>query len=483
MPRLDWVWQPFDEPTNSALPVIAGRIAHLLAQIELSAIPQPLPLLDPRVLIPVCGVQIFNQASFPKRWLTSEVDGLLAEHPTTPEIDKQCLQLLDRALGSIQASPSQWRVLLTGLPPRMQVELLQNSMKSLRIPNSSNWINIFQSVQYKFKTSWHYRSVLLIAALLSLFAGFGIWHTALVQPIGAVTGILGFAVSIIYVFWQAIAKGVEENWEPNLFIKLGVLGLRTYCVELQQLFQKRLVWSGIYVLLKFSSAGSNSGGAIAFTFFAVGSAGALLFAGASAFASASASASAFAFAGAFAGAGAFAVAVAFAGAFAGAFAVSGAGALFFAGAGALLFAVAGTLLFAGAFAVAFAGAFAFADAFAFAACGMGFLAGLGLGSWYRFKEEPEDQWPKFLAVLALPWFCTAPIVLGLAGIGLTTLFTPLTFLPIAPWQFAVSLELLLVGFSCGLWWWGQKREAMARNPLQGGLLEATLRAKYGRPRM
>lgn len=28
--KLDWIWEPFNEPANSALPIIAGRIAYFM---------------------------------------------------------------------------------------------------------------------------------------------------------------------------------------------------------------------------------------------------------------------------------------------------------------------------------------------------------------------------------------------------------------------------------------------------------------------
>jgi hypothetical protein len=499
--RLDWVWQPFNEPTDSTLPVIAGRIAYLLSQIKFSAIPQPVPSLDPRLVIPVCGIQLFDQASFLKKWSVTKVE-LLTGHDSAPQLDAQCLETLNMVLGQVENSSSVWRILFSGLPVRMQLELLHNIIESSQVPDSNHWINIFQSVQYEFKTSGHYRIILSIAALLSLLAAFGIWHTAVVVNVDTMTGIMGFAVVVIGIFWSVLANGIEEPWEPSLFVKLGILGLQTYFFELHQLFQKDLVWLGIVTIFNFfrSARAVTFAVAVAVAFvFAVTFAGAVAFAVTFVFAVAFVFVFVFAFAlavsvsGAFFGAVSGAVAVAGVVAVAGAvyvsvsvsFAVAVAVVFAFAVAVAFAFVFAGAFADAGAVAVAFAVAFAFvfAGAFAFilagSSYGIGILAGLGIGSWYRFQAEPEKQWLKFVAILALPWFCTAPIVLGFAGVGLTSLFMLFTLLPVPPWQAAVLLELLLVGVSSLLWWWGQKQEARARNPFQGGLIEATLRAKYG----
>ena len=438
-----WVWEPFQDSPNSAMTAIMSRLAA-----QLTHEPHPMAstsalVLDPRLVVPILAIQSHQTFPLPSTENLEQIDVLLAQREYTPQLNQQARQLVNALLA--QSEPDKgWQALLTSLPPRFQLDLFRRLGTATRPPTHHDWLNIFQSVQYEFKTSRHYRGILQIAALLSLLAGFGIWHTASVQPIGAATGVLGFAIVVVSVFWRALAKGVEEPWEPSLFVKLGALGLQTYGVELHQLFQNRLVWSGIKVIFKLF----RSKGAVA-------------------------DAVAFAFAGAFAFAFAGAVAVAFAGAVAGAFAGAGAGAV--AVAGAVAFAVAGAADFASA--VDFAGAFAFAYL-------IGILAGLGLGSWYRLKAEPAKQWLKFFAVLALPWFCAAPIVLVFAGVGLATLFTPLAaLLSIPPWLAAGLVEFCLVGVSTWLWRWGQNREAMARNPLQGGLIEATLRARYGRPRL
>lgn len=85
--------------------------------------------------------------------------------------------------------------------------------------------------------------------------------------------------------------------------------------------------------------------------------------------------------------------------------------------------------------------------------------------------------------MAFPLFCSAPVVIGFAGIGLAHIFKHYTLLIMSPWLAALLVELLLLGAGCWLWHQGQKREAMARNPWQGGFIEAFLREKYGRPRI
>jgi hypothetical protein len=102
-----------------------------------------------------------------------------------------------------------------------------------------------------------------------------------------------------------------------------------------------------------------------------------------------------------------------------------------------------------------------------------------LGAWHRAEREPDNRWLRWLAILALPWFCAAPIVLGFAAVGLHTRLSALALPYGAVWLQALLVEGALVGLGCVLWWRGQWLEARARNPLQGGLIEKMLREKYG----
>ncbi|MGH9754882.1 MAG: NACHT domain-containing protein, partial [Blastocatellia bacterium] len=52
--HLDWIWRPFEEPPDSALPIIAGRVASLIDQ---GATPDAPILLDARLVIPLCATK------------------------------------------------------------------------------------------------------------------------------------------------------------------------------------------------------------------------------------------------------------------------------------------------------------------------------------------------------------------------------------------------------------------------------------------
>jgi hypothetical protein len=473
---LAWVWQPFQDSPNSAMASIMKKIVYGIASdIDMNAntIPYDLPLtFGLELVIPIIAIQCGRRCTYfvvdikslpPYLW--GQIDRLMGLDPTD-QLEKQITEIVNTFFTQSDADNG-WRYLLNGLQPQLQLELLQRLVIASRSPQKEDWINFFRTVKYKFKTSRHYRAVLLIAALLTLVAGVGLWHMASVQFTGVVIGIVGFVVVVVGVFWITLTTGIEEPWEPSLFIKLGVLGLQTYTFELNRTFQSHIFWVGIEVLSKLIDAGASAVTAAFTKTIAAAVAGAI----ASALAAMLALTISAAGYSATAGAIAFAIAMAFAGAMAGTSATVARGAATTAITLAIAVIVAGSAVSSNTFSIALGGASV--------AYGIGIIAGLGLGSWYRLEDEPESLWRKPMAVLALPWFCTAPIVLYFTWVGLTTLFAPLTFAPLPPWQFAGLLELVLIGMCCWLWRRGQKLEAMARNPLQGGLIEANLRQKYG----
>jgi predicted permease len=93
-----------------------------------------------------------------------------------------------------------------------------------------------------------------------------------------------------------------------------------------------------------------------------------------------------------------------------------------------------------------------------AVVGAGFLSGLGLHFWERAKEKQD--WLKYLAILAFPWFCTFPIVF---------IFSTLAMHDFLSWQWPQILIawIIIFGTCTALWQRGQKLDHDARNPLYG----------------
>jgi hypothetical protein len=53
---LDWIWEPFTKSDRSPLPLLAGQIASLLERAAPETIPTTPLELDPRIVLPLCGI-------------------------------------------------------------------------------------------------------------------------------------------------------------------------------------------------------------------------------------------------------------------------------------------------------------------------------------------------------------------------------------------------------------------------------------------
>jgi predicted nucleic acid-binding Zn ribbon protein len=445
---LDWIWQPFHEPNHSALTTIAGRAAHLLQNSPLQLIPEAPPELDPRLVVPLCAIQL-KPEGLPGH-VPETVKALLEQTEQTPQLNQSCLQAVDNILlkgfgvnkQRQELSLTLWRQLSLTLPPKVELDLLTRLMDK-PLPNRNHWRNLFEVIEYDLRTSWHYKGVLVIAAILSTITVASLGFKASINSEeGLITAAFVFSANVVLVFWLALREGIEERWEPNFFLELGPGGVVTFPRQITQAYRKQLIWSGFESIFE-ALRGQAVAGAVA-----VAGAGAV--------------------AGAVAGAGA--VAVAFAGAVAFAFAVAVAGAVAGAGAGAVAVAFAGAV--AGAVAGAGAVAFAFAGAVAVA------VAGAAVGAWHRLKSNPENRWLKLLGLFAFPWFCWLPVVtIGStwALYDLLTQVSPFTNIPIGL-QTAAGVAIV-AGIWAALWHRGQWLEARARNPFHGGALGELLGVK------
>lgn len=431
----EWLWQPF--APNPTLTMITGRIAYALVHGGLPySIPTRIPQIDLRLVIPLCAIETIHQLTFPQNWRSVDAESLVASPGSDPVFLVVAQHsYIELALGQ-KNQQTRWRSILSGLPPRLQLGLLDCLMTAQRLPTKQDWRNIFRSVKYDLRTGWHYRGVLCIAVISSIIAIWGTFTVFTQHSNSWIGGLSAFSVSVILLFWLSLRRGIEQHWEPDVLVKLGFLGPVTFRLELRQLFQTRLVAPVIQCL--FKSLDQISGTASIIFGVVVG-------------------ASVFAFTEVFI----FAFAVAFAIVSAVAFAVVGASVF------TLAFAIVGAITFAGAGTGAVAGAVAGA-------------AGFGLGAWYRFKPKYNEQkrvqdWLRFVAVLALPWFCWLPITLIFSTIGFHNLLSQFSPLSLATWQQTILVEVLLIGLGSILWWRGRYLDQIARNPLQGGIVEQAIR--------
>ena len=303
----DWIWQPFDGSVDSALPTIVGRIAYRLEHDTLQFIhPENASWLDPRLVVPLCTIQL-KPSRLPDV-LPENVEALLEQTEQTRRLEQACLQARNQLLDKQPEADYPWMKLIATLPPIVELDLLSRLITQ-RQPNRNHWRSLFEVVDYDLRTSWHYRSTLLIAAVLSIIAVASLGVKAYNHPEDVLTvSSFGLATTIILVFWLALWQGVETSLEPTLFSELGFGGVATFVSQANQALSKHIIWPGIDSIHK-----ALTGKAVIILSSFAG-----VFAGVFAFAGAAAAAAGFAVAGAVAAAAGFAAAGAVAAAGAGA---------------------------------------------------------------------------------------------------------------------------------------------------------------------
>jgi len=191
---IDWVWQPFNEPENSALVIIAGRIAFLLKRASSELAPTTVDMVDPRLAVPLCAILRFSEAGLP-----AETPLALKEHrqlfKNLPRIlDEPSLSSwlrtkrehvgprgeakivgVDDLLGLLNPTPT-WRLIFLGLPTEVQIDLLGRLLigclpgrKEHLTPTEDDWRSIYRPVRFDLSRSWHYRVNVLAVVLISVF--------------------------------------------------------------------------------------------------------------------------------------------------------------------------------------------------------------------------------------------------------------------------------------------------------------------------
>jgi hypothetical protein len=194
---LNWIWEPFEEPANSALPIIAGQIAYLISHVrfELSSTESSLPL-DPRLIVPICAIKKIGEINITA--LKNNLKELIIELQKNPPN----LQSLNET-HQVNLTPKNMQIIMNNQNKKYKIfdnrikfvqDFLRNSSISQewnnfvftqkmslqfnlfyrlindRLPTINDWRNIFRPVKYDFSTGWHYRIILSVATVISIVA-------------------------------------------------------------------------------------------------------------------------------------------------------------------------------------------------------------------------------------------------------------------------------------------------------------------------
>ncbi|NET61467.1 MAG: hypothetical protein F6K47_36700 [Symploca sp. SIO2E6] len=193
---LDWIWKPFDEPPNSALPIIAGRIAYLISTSPDDAIPKKQLQLYPRLVIPLCSIELADDMDFLKIAKNKPGDKLVEELETSKSskeyyknstIKDIAVQLkvsnedrlehihmlfMETVIdeNSDKINYKTWNYLLSSLKSGIRFDLIYRLITSERRVTQVDWINVFNPIEYNFYKSWHFRVIALSLATIFILA-------------------------------------------------------------------------------------------------------------------------------------------------------------------------------------------------------------------------------------------------------------------------------------------------------------------------
>ncbi len=470
---LGWIWYPFKPGADSDLPTIVGRIAYLIINravptLQMVEAQQTLSI-DPRLAIPLCLIEqaaeidTLNLYDFKKDINVlvqrqkkidilnlgdpkAEIDSLPQQQPESDSVEAEVEGLVDRILNQEKCALL-WTNLFSSLDSGLQLDLLHRLVNN-RLPDRNDWRNLFRRLEYDFKTSWHYWSVLVFATAVSLVAIGEMVNRIIRHPTVWMNGPIGLAATAVSVFLVLLFSQKEKT---DAIVRGGLLGTLNFVTRMREFFHERLNWSGVEILNNALAA-------------ALVGAGALLLAAAAAAALVGGVVGAWLGTGTGAGvlAGTIAGALAGTGSW---FSVSLVGWLedyndedkvrFWPGILAVVVLV-GIWVWAGAVTGAGAGAGTRIVAWAGALAGIGTATVAGIGFQDRFRGK--EEFPVYILVLAFPLFCWGPITFCFATVGLLRFFSA--------WQVAVFWVASL-GCCTGLWQYGQRRDRAARNPLHG----------------
>ncbi|MEM8504778.1 MAG: NACHT domain-containing protein [Cyanobacteria bacterium P01_D01_bin.1] len=445
MEILDWVWQPFSRTDNNYLSILVGRVAYLLQYEPLKTIPDPLPAVDPRLVVPLCAIQL--QSNNLPAGLLSEVETFLEKSASSSQSESACQRVVQKVLSNSQIASAQWVQLVSALKPQAQLDLLLIQHQQ---PNRSHWRNLFQVVNYELGTGWHYQAILAIAAMLSVVMILQLGTLIYIEPESISIWIISIQITLLtIVFWSTLWIGTDTSFEPALFWELGPLGPFSFLRQLTRLVNKGIIWPGIEPLYK--SVVNEKLVAFAVTVALV-----------STIAVNSISNSALAIA----LCATVAVAVS---------SISVESSSLIGGIATVSTLLITTLVINSSYTIPATDSAI--DSIAIAAAGTIAIAIAGLGAWRTIKSNPKKQYLWILAVFSFPWFCWFPIAVSVSTLALYNLLRQISPLEIPFWQQTAVVTSAITALSAALWWRGQWLDARARNPFQSGPIGAALGIK------
>jgi hypothetical protein len=218
-PYLEWLWEPFNEPGTSSLPVIVGRIGYWLEQSLQNSVPPELSVyeFDLRLVTPLCALtplklknRLVHDKELPEELMEAAnslsptdaeslirihkgnrlkafrelLNSLIAWFEPTPAYSCTDLQRLVVFIEFLidLANPSEaLRFILQRLPPKIQLKIL-SSQVAYHAPTKDDWRNLYHRNEYDFVRSWHARGLKALTVLFLILAMLHIGVTLVNAP-------------------------------------------------------------------------------------------------------------------------------------------------------------------------------------------------------------------------------------------------------------------------------------------------------------
>jgi hypothetical protein len=169
---LKWVWEPFEVPPGSSLPIIAGRIAFFISNWPQEVSDASLPI-DSRIIIPLLIDQMSNN-NLPTRKIERmkaifdfkrHLKTLDEQWPNQMVPVEEFYALIDM-LTVVRGERLERLIRLIAQPKLKQ--LLVRWGSSDNSPTVDDWRNLSAPVSYRFSNSLHCRAILVIFTLALL---------------------------------------------------------------------------------------------------------------------------------------------------------------------------------------------------------------------------------------------------------------------------------------------------------------------------
>ncbi len=211
----DWVWEPFGEPETSALPVIVGRISHLI--FEDSRESEVVNRLESRLGLALCVASM--ESDIELEWISNPESAqatklraalginqetkrlpeerstgslltpyLYEEHSTFGLDEDKDRDMLSDAISCFEAS-RHFQRLLTTPEKRRALKLITRTAVG-PVPTIDDWRNVFKPSDFSFRRSWLFFIVLISVVALAAISFFGMYKSNVDPPIKRISVVI-----------------------------------------------------------------------------------------------------------------------------------------------------------------------------------------------------------------------------------------------------------------------------------------------------